>query len=449
MHAEIPTGKDRRENRMRDIDSMTRPQFLATLAGGAATAAAAAPRRKRVALAGTGHRGSGTWGRDLVGGYGDFVEMVGLCDTNSKRAEVARKMIGVNAPVFTDFDKMLAQTRPEMLIVTTRDAVHHEQIVRGLEFGCEVLTEKPMTNDAGKCQQILDAEKNTGGKLTVAFDYRYSPTARKMKELLMNGAIGEVSSVDFHWDPDIRHGADYFRRWHALRRWSNTLFPHKSTHHFDLVNWYLDAEPVEVFAMADLREYGSNGKFRGENCRGCAHRKQCAYYWDIMKDARLKALYVDCESEDGYFRDGCVYRESIDIFDTMTAQVRYTNRALMSYSVHTFMPIEGHHLAFNGSKGRVELRRYERQAWSVPPVDEIRLSRNFGASEIIVVEQGQGGHFGGDPALKELLFHPERPDTYKQRAGARAGAMSLLTGVAAVRSVERRQPVRIDSLVRL
>jgi hypothetical protein len=113
------------------------------------------------------------------------------------------------------------------------------------------------------------------------------------------------------------------------------------------------------------------------------------------------------------------------------------------------MPIEGYHLAFNGAKGRVELRQFERQSWKVPPVDEIRLSRNFGASEIIAVEHGKGGHFGGDPALKELLFHPERPDPYKQRAGSRAGAMSLLTGVAAVESVSRKQPVRIDSLVRL
>jgi predicted dehydrogenase len=429
---------------------MTRPEFLATLAGGmAANAAPAAPAKKRVALVGTGHRGSGTWGRDLVRDCGDLVELVGLCDTNSKRVQAAKKIIGVAAPTFTDLNAMLNQTKPQLLIVTTRDAVHHEQIVRGLEFGCEVLTEKPMTNTEEKCQKILDAEKRTKGKLTVGFNYRYSPTARKMKELLMSGVIGPIASVDFHWYLDIRHGADYFRRWHALRQWSNTLYLHKSTHHFDMVNWFLDAEPVEVFAMADLKHYGRNGAFRGEKCRGCPAMAKCQYFWDINKDARLKALYVDCESEDGYFRDGCVYRQNIDIFDTMTAQVRYTNGALMAYSVHTFMPIEGYHLAFNGSKGRLELRQYERQSWSMPQVDEIRLSRNFGASEIIPVPWGKGGHFGGDPALKDLLFHPEKPDPYKQRAGSRAGAMSLLTGVAAVRSVERKQPVRIDSLVKL
>jgi predicted dehydrogenase len=418
-------------------------------AGMTAAGVASAAGKKRVALVGTGHRGSSTWGRELVKECGDLVEMVGLCDTNAKRCQAAKTMIGLELPTFSDLDTMLRQTKPNLLVVTTRDAVHHEQIVRGLEFGCEVLTEKPMTNTEERCQKILDAEKKTGGKLTVGFNYRYSPTSRKMKELLMNGAIGDVSSVDFHWYLDIRHGADYFRRWHGIRKWSNTLFLHKSTHHFDLVTWYLDAEPVEVFAMGDLRHYGRNGKSAGEKCRGCAGQGKCPYYWDITKDARLKALYVDCESEDGYLRDACVFRRDIDIFDTMTAQVRYTNGALMAYSVHTFMPVEGYHLAFNGSKGRLELRQYERQSWKTPPRDEIRLSRNFGESELIGVDWEKGGHFGGDPALKQMLFHPEKADPYKQRAGSRAGAMSLLTGVAAVRSIERKQPVRIDSLVRL
>lgn len=433
-------------NTLISAPTMTRPEFLSTIAAGVIAPAAS---RKRVALVGTGHRGSGTWGKELISGYSDLVEVVGLCDVNAKRVEVARQMMNSSAPTFTSLDNMLSRTRPDMLIVTTRDAVHHEQIIRGLEGGCEVLTEKPMTVDEEKCQRILDAERKTRGKLTVAFNYRYSPTSTKMKDLLMNGAIGEVSSVDFHWYLDTQHGADYFRRWHAHRRWSNTLFLHKSTHHFDLVNWYLDAEPIEVYAMADLRHYGRNGTPGGANCRACTRKTACPYYWDINGNARLKALYADCESEDGYLRDACVFRDSIDIFDTMTAQVRYTNGALLSYSVHTFMPIEGHHIACNGSKGRIELRQYERQAWPMPQVDEIRLSRNFGPSEVIAIRQGEGGHFGGDPALKELLFHPERPDRYRQRAGSRAGAMSLLTGVAAVRSVERKQVVRIDSLVRL
>ncbi|MEU1011273.1 Gfo/Idh/MocA family oxidoreductase [Streptomyces sp. NPDC005890] len=65
--------------------------------------------------------------------------------------------------------------------------------------------------------------------------------------LLADGAVGEVLAVHFEWLLDVRHGADYFRRWHREKRHSGGLMVHKSGHHFDLVSWWLDDEPAEVF----------------------------------------------------------------------------------------------------------------------------------------------------------------------------------------------------------
>jgi predicted dehydrogenase len=281
----------------------------------------------------------------------------------------------------------------------------------------------------------------------VAFNYRFSKRAEKVKALLMANAIGPITSVDFHWYLDIHHGADYFRRWHAYKANTNSLFVHKATHHFDLINWYLEADPVEVTALGQLRNYGRNGKFRGRNCRGCAYKDQCKFYWDMTRDPTLVALYADCESEDGYLRDACVYREDIDIYDTMAAQVKYSNGVQMSYSVNAFMPFEGHAMAFNGLDGRLEVRSYERQPWEPPHIEEIRLTRNFGATEIVPVEDEEVGHAGADPRLRRFVFSPELPDPLKQRAGSRAGAMSILTGIAAVRSVESGKPVKIADLL--
>jgi predicted dehydrogenase len=431
---------------------MSEQQVLRRTFLGAAASASAAPgaqpSRTRVAIVGTGHRGSSTWGRELLKHQGSRVEIIGLCDINRKRLEAARKRIGIDVPTFTDPARMLKETRPSLLIVTTRDSNHDEQIVRGLEMGFNVLTEKPMTIDEKKCQAILDAEKRTGRKVIVAFNYRYSNTAQKIKELLMSGAIGAVTSVDFHWYLDTQHGADYFRRWHAYRANSGSLWVHKATHHFDLINWYLDADPVEVSAYGALRKYGKNGKFRGKTCRNCAHKSQCQFFWDLTKAKDMISLYADAESEDGYFRDACVFREDIDIFDTMVAQVRYSNGAMMSYSLNAFMPYEGYHLAFNGLDGRIEVRVYERQPWETKREDAIRFTRNFGKSEVIVLPYAEGGHFGADPRLMEMIFNPEKPDPLKQRAGSRAGAMSLLTGVAAVRSIDSGGPVKISNLVR-
>ncbi len=433
-------------------DELSRREFLDRTviagAGLAATGGLGSVAKKRLVMVGTGGRGTSMWGTDVAKTYSDYVEFVGLCDSNRKRVEVAKQIIGVNCPTYTDFDRMIRETRPDTVIVTTRDSAHDEYIVRALELGCDVITEKPMTTDEVKCQKVIDAEKKYGRPIIVGFNARYSAIAEKTREYLASGVLGPITSVDFHWYLDTQHGADYFRRWHAYRRNSGSLWVHKATHHFDLINWAMDAEPVEVNAFGDLRRYGKSNKFRGVNCRTCPHKADCKFHWDITKNPTAMKLYVGCESEDGYLRDACLFREDIDIWDTMTANVRYNNGAIMSYSLNAFMPYEGYSMSFNGINGRLDIRAYDRQPWPVTSNAEFRLSLNFGRSELVEVRVSEGGHMGADPKLKDMIFKPGVPDPLRQRAGSRAGAMSLLTGVAAVRSIERGTPIRIADLVK-
>ena len=167
-------------------------------------------------MVGTGHRGTGMWGKDVVDSYSEYAEFVGLCDINPGRVEAGKKILGVTCPTFTDFEKMMKEVKPEVLIVTTVDGTHDQFIIKGMEMGANIITEKPMTTDEFKAQAIIDAEKRTGKKVTVTFNYRYSPHRAKIWELLRSGTIGKITSVDFHWYLDIHHGADYFRRWHRL-----------------------------------------------------------------------------------------------------------------------------------------------------------------------------------------------------------------------------------------
>jgi predicted dehydrogenase len=403
--------------------------------------------RKRIALVGTGHRGTGMWGINVARGYGEWVEFVGLCDRNRLRAERARAHIGVEAPIYTDVQEMLAAARPDAVIVCTTDSSHDDVIVRALEAGADVITEKPMTTTAEKVRRILETERRTGKRVDVTFNYRYAPTARRLKELLASGIIGEVTSADFHWYLDTQHGADYFRRWHAIEAQSGSLFVHKSTHHFDLLNWYLDDDPEEVFAFGSQRTYGKAGPFRGPRCRICPHASYCDYYVDMSRDPWLESLYEDPSREDGYVRDACVFREEIDIPDTMSALIRYRRGVQVTYSVNTYMPIEGHFIAFDGTKGRIQMRQYERQPWETPDHDEILVVRNFDGAERIRVPHEPGGHFGGDPKLQDMLLKPGTPDPLKQRAGSRAGAMSVLCGVAALQSTKTGRPVSVSGLL--
>lgn len=406
-------------------------------------------KKKRIAVVGTGIRAADMWTKSVMKTYGEYVDYVGLCDINPGRVETVKNFIAANCPTYTDFEKMMTETKPDTLIVTSVDAVHHEHIIRGMELGADVITEKPMTTDETKCQAIINAERRTGKKVIVTFNYRYSPHRQKLWELIRSDAIGKLTSVDFHWYLDVYHGADYFRRWHRLREKGGSLLVHKSTHHFDLLNWWIGSDPVEVYASGALEFYGANGAFRSDKCRTCPHTKQCRFYFDITKDKNLMALYVENEKYDNYHRDGCVFREDVNIFDKMAATIKYANNVHVSYSLTTYSPYEGYRIAFNGTKGRLEAWIKERQPWQEESFDEIQLTTNFGKREIIKVSNKEAGHGGGDERMKDKIFLPNQTDPYKQSAGVRDGAFSVLVGVAARKSIDTGKPVRIADLTDL
>ncbi len=136
----------------------------------------------KVTLVGTGIRGNSFWGKRLVDKYSEILEFVGLCDINPGRLAYAKEYIGVKCPTFSNFEKMINETKPDLVIVTTKDSAHHTYIIKGLEMGCDVLTEKPLTIDEDKCQDILDAERKSDRKLIVGFNYRWSPYTTRIKE---------------------------------------------------------------------------------------------------------------------------------------------------------------------------------------------------------------------------------------------------------------------------
>jgi predicted dehydrogenase len=443
---------------MNSENSITRREFVASTAKAAAgamllnqmpgivTSKTLAPKR-RLAMVGTGHRGTGMWGISVLKDYGDLVEFVGLCDINPGRAETAKQMLSASCPTFTDFEEMLRKTKPDTVIVTTVDGTHHTFIAKALEMGFDVITEKPMTTDETKLKVILDAARNSKNKLIMAHNYRYPPTASKMKELLMQERVGRITSVDFHWYLDVYHGADYFRRWHRLRQNSGTLLNHKASHHFDLLNWWVDSDPEEVHAFGVLEFYGKNHEFRHTHCRPCPFKEKCQFYFDMTKDQRLMRLYADNEKYDGYTRDGCVWKEDIDIFDKMAVQIRYANKVQVSYSLTTYSPYEGYRIAFNGTRGRIDFWMHERQPWPMDSFDEIHVTDNFGKAEFIKLPRIEEDHYGGDPLMKDRIFrNPAAPDPFKQAANVRDGAMSVLIGVAARKSIDSGKPIRIADL---
>ncbi|MBE2212545.1 MAG: Gfo/Idh/MocA family oxidoreductase [Opitutaceae bacterium] len=424
-------------------------------------------KRLRYAIVGTGHRHR-MYRSAILGDYKEHAELVGLCDINPGRAALSAKVAadaGVKVPTYVaaDFDTMVKETKPDVVIVTTVDATHDDYIVRSLDLGCDVITEKPMTTTAEKCQRILDAKKRSGKTVRVTFNYRYSPPRTQVKDILMSGEIGDILSVDFHWLLNTTHGADYFRRWHANKKNSGGLMIHKATHHFDLVNWWLSAQPASVVAVgkrefytpAMAKRFGLSGPH--ERCRTCPEKDKCGFFMDLAAEPSLKALYLDNEHHDGYFRDRCVFRDSIDIEDTMNVIVKYDTGTTLSYSLNAFNAWEGYQIAFNGTKGRLEHSIVEQiytagtnqvQGGIAEGGVKTRVIPLRGPAKDYQPWTGTGGHGGGDKALLDDIFVINPPaDKYQRNSDERGGAASILIGVAANQCFETGQPVQLASLV--
>jgi predicted dehydrogenase len=402
---------------------------------------------KTYVLAGASKRSLEMFAAPIQGQFADTARLVGVFDVNPGRAAYLSRECG-DIPAFDDFDRMIREVRPDCVIVVTMDRYHQEYIVRALDAGCEVITEKPMVIDDEQCRAVLAAEQRSGKAITVTFNYRFMPYVTRVKELLRQGAIGRLLNIDFEWYLDRKHGADYFRRWHRRKENSGGLLVTKATHHFDMINWWLDDDPERVEALGRLQFYGPTRAERGDRCSTCAFTQTCEFYVDLPADPFLKTFYFDAEQFDGYHRDQCVFADEINIEDTMNVAARYKHGAQLSYSLVAYSPYEGWRATLTGTKGRMELREDE----TGPLVDAVNSTITVcdanGNLTRHDIPRAEGDHGGGDEQILERLFGGRPlPDPLGHMAGSWAGAMSILIGAAANRSIAMGESVTIADLL--
>ncbi|NRA40326.1 MAG: Gfo/Idh/MocA family oxidoreductase [Planctomycetes bacterium] len=420
---------------------------------------------KKYALCGVSGRAIHMFLKPLLETFTSSNELVALLDIDPRRFEVAAEGCPAAADIAqfneNEFDKMVDETKPDTVIVAGRDNTHVDYILAALARDLDVISEKPMVTTAADCARVIAAEKKSKGTVTVTFNMRYPAIQRRLKELILEGKVGRVTSVDLNWYIDTHHGASYFKRWNRIHEYSGGLSIHKSTHHLDMVRWLIDQKPVETFAYGALNYYGPQGeenpsKKDGRHCSTCEEKPQCAYYqrWSSRSqdaapdDPHLGNLQGDKYTN--YSPDACIFDSEIDIEDTYSATIKYDGAALMNYSANFSTPYEGYRLAINGTKGRLETQSYHEHKLTFDvPKQNIEYHPLFGGRELINVVEGQGSHGGSDPLLQEDLFlGPDPQRGYEITAGSEDGALAVALGEAIWRSSKEHRIIRIDEIMK-
>ena len=443
---------------------------------------------RRYAVVGTSAR-AGMYVGALAGVHARDGVIVAWCDPNGVRMSYYDEVLaaaGRPAPARYppgEFDALLAKERPGTVIVTSPDYTHPRYAAAALAAGCDVILEKPVAADAGGARLLAaaaSAAQDAGtGELIVTFNYRYSPRNSALRQVIADGTIGNVTSVHFEWVLDTVHGADYFRRWHREKSASGGLLVHKASHHFDLVNWWIRDTPVSVYAGGALRFYGDiNAKERGlgdrpERSHGAPGMAGDPFALDLAADDRLRRLYLEAEGEDGYLRDRDVFSPGITIEDNAAVLVTYGSGAFLTYSLNAHSPWEGYRVAVNGDAGRAELEVVERghvrsvrdggingrpvvdpmmSGEDPQPGDDIRpaserlvVQRHWEPAYTVPIIRGPGGHGGGDARMLSAVFRRDgSPDPLGQRAGYIDGLRSVVTGLAANKSIATGRVVNVS-----
>lgn len=423
---------------------------------------------KKYAFCGMSNRSIYMFVKSLLDNYTAVGRPVAFLDKDPLRFEVCQHNVPAaqDVPTYSDeeFDKMIAETQPDAVVVAGADFTHARYALAALEKNLDVIIEKPMTTTAEDARRIMEAEKRSKGKVVVTFNYRYTATHRRIKEMILDGACGRLTFADLAWYVDTHHGASYFKRWNRTRAGSGGLSIHKCSHHFDLLNWWMGQTPVEVFAYGALNHYGPNGeknprKVDGRHCHDCPDRNDCAYImrWqpnrhvEPPKDEHLDAVRGRAHGNyTNYSPDQCIFDSEIDIEDTYAVTIRYDGGAMAAYSVGFSQPYEGYRLGLSGTEGRIETQEYHGSRTPFEVEDQtITLLPLFSTGrEVITPLTTAGGHGGGDPMILDDIFlgpNPRRP--YEILSGAREGALAVAVGEAVWRSVKSGKPVRIADLL--
>lgn len=351
---------------------------------------------KNIFLIGAGNRAIELFIKPLNIEHYTNTKIIGIYDINLHRAELLSSLSSDYIPVYHSLSEVLRNPNIDIFVILTPDHTHAPLICYLLQHQkAEIMCEKPLCISMEQAETLFhlpDKEKN---RIHVLLNSRFMPINMAIKEILSDGIIGKPLFISYHWNIDIPHGTEYFRRWHSDINQSGGMLVHKSCHHFDLMNWWLQDSPKLVSSIGSKNYYVSNTD-HGKYCRECSNK--CEYRIDLCRQPLIKQMYFDAETEDGYLRDKCIY-ENVTINDTLCSQIIYERQTVVSYTINFYSYSPSWNINFVGSCGTI-YTNFDPKAQS----NNIHIQLNTGEQKSIPICTNPLKHSGADLEIRKILF---------------------------------------------
>lgn len=190
-----------------------------------------------------------------------LARVVGACDLEPLMAEQLALRYGIPAHG-GDLDALLDRLRPDVVHLTTPPGPHLELARRALAAGCHLFVEKPLAPTYAEAVELVKLVERAGKQLTVGYSYHFDPAALAMRQLLADGALGEIVHVESHYGYDLSGpfgSALLADASHWVHRLPGKLVQNNIDHLLDkLVEFVPDEQPALVAhgAVRRRKRYG-------------------------------------------------------------------------------------------------------------------------------------------------------------------------------------------------
>ena len=171
----------------------------------------------------------------------DGLELVAVCDTDPERAE----RVGTHWKVkhFTSYEKMLKETKADVVTIATPSGLHAEQGVAAAQAGKHVVMEKPMAISLTGADALVHACDKAEVQLFVVKQNRLNPPVQLLKRAVDRDRFGRIymASCTVHW----ARPQEYYDQapWRGTWEFDGGAFMNQASHYVDLIQWVMG--PVE------------------------------------------------------------------------------------------------------------------------------------------------------------------------------------------------------------
>lgn len=350
---------------------------------------------------GAGNRGN-VYG-NYAAAYPDQLDIVGVAEPIALRNErYAKKHNIEDKNRFHTWEEVFSRPKfADAVIISTPDNLHFGPCMAALNMGYDVLLEKPISPSEQECRDILALAKKKNRIVAVCHVLRYAPYFIKLKEMMHNGSIGEIISIQ-HLEPimHVHMSHSYVRgNWHNSKETTPIILA-KSCHDLDILKWMLEKHCQQISAFGDLKWFRKENAPEGSTDRcvdGCKVEATCPYSAKrIYYDKRSWLHHFDLpedKSKQGdaimeYLKNSnygkCVYRMDNDQPDHYTTNILFENSISAAFSMEAFTSYEGRRTRVMGSMGDI--------------VGDMTgfTHTDFRTGKVTEWKQDSDGHGGGD-----------------------------------------------------